>query len=286
MNSFSYHYDLRPVFDDFLTMSMCAVTQIPSEGKSHYESLYMDTIAKYANDELRHQFPKLFACLVLEMEERVKDTKGNDILGEYYELNFCRKNSGQFFTPMHVCHLMARSICGDSKDIEEPKRVLDPCCGSGRTLLAGAHCMGRGHEFYGIDIDHTCVKMTALNLFLNGIFHSEVMWADALSPGDFQMSYVISFLPLGIFRVEVKEQSKLWRMYRNSFPLKQSESKVEVTLPSEDSNQIEQGLQLQLFLKQPSKVAFYISRGVLIYENFSSLQNEFVTRYTGCKFIF
>ncbi len=107
--------------------------------------------------------------------------------------------------------------------------------------------MGKGHEFYGIDIDHTCVKMTALNLFLNGIFRSEVMWADALSPGDFRVSYVISFLPLGIFRVEVKEQSKLWRMYMNTFPAKQPEPKVDMTLPSEENTQTTQGLQMQLF---------------------------------------
>lgn len=41
LNGFGYHYDLRTVFEDFLTLSMCAVTQHPGKGKSHYEDLYL-----------------------------------------------------------------------------------------------------------------------------------------------------------------------------------------------------------------------------------------------------
>lgn len=235
MESFTYRYETRAVFDDFLTMSMCAVTQIPRAGKSHYEDLYLQTIASYAKDELRYNFPKLFAQLIFEMEKRATDTLGNDVLGEYFELNFCRKNSGQFFTPAPICEFMSKILVGDaSTNSGNPIRVLDSCCGSGRMLLAASRNIGRGNEYYGIDIDHTCVKMTALNLFLNGVFHSEVMWADALLPEDFRMSYSISLLPLGIFRIEQKEESRLWHMHRNSFgKRKQAQPKMEVTLPSE-----------------------------------------------------
>lgn len=248
MGSFGYRYDLRSVFEDFLTMAMCTVTQIPGEGKSHYEDIYLETVAKYAKDDLRHLFPKLFACLVLEMEERVADDLGNDVLGEYYELNFCKKNSGQFFTPMPVCNFMAQSVCGEKSD--ETKRVLDPTCGSGRMLIAGAKFLGPGNEFHGIDLDHTCVKMTALNLFLNGIFHSEVMWADALLRDDFKISYVISLFPLGIFRIENKEQSKLWHMYKNCFPDKEpAKTRATVTLPSKsgEADVTQAATQMSLF---------------------------------------
>ena len=247
MDSFTYRYDLRSVFEDFLTMSMCAVSQIPGAGKSQYEDLYMETIAKYAKDELRHVFPKLFAALVLEMEDRSTSSCGNDVLGHYYELHFSKKNSGQFFTPMPICEFMAHCVCGERT--EETKRVLDPTCGSGRMLLASSSILGPGHEYYGIDLDHTCVKMAALNLFLNGRFGSEVMCADALLPGDFRISYVISMLPLGIFRVEQKEQSKLWHLYRNSFPEKKvPQPRSEITLPSESGNQgFKSVFQIKLF---------------------------------------
>jgi len=84
-------------------------------------------------------------------------------------------------------------------------------------LLAAYKVTGPGHECYGIDIDRTCVKMTALNLFLNGVWNGEVMCANSLQPDDFVISYRISFSPLGIFKIEDKEKSKLWQMHGNSF---------------------------------------------------------------------
>jgi type I restriction-modification system DNA methylase subunit len=231
MDSFSYRYDLRPVFDDFLTMTMCAVTQIPCAEKSHYEDLYLETIAKYKDDDLRFQFPKLFAQLIVEMEERLDDGQGNDVLGEYYELNFCRKNSGQYFTPWPICQFMAKAICGNEANTADIQRIIDPTCGSGRMILAAAKNMGWRHEYDGIDLDHTCVKMTAINLFLNGVFHCEVMCANALNPDDFGMSYRLSFLPLGIFMIVDKESSRLWNMHKNSFEKKQ-ESVRSTVVPS------------------------------------------------------
>ena len=216
MHSFSYRYDLRVVFDDFLTMTLCAFSFNPATGKSHNEEMYMETIAKYATDDLRFNFPKMVSTLVTEMENRGNSGMGNDILGEFYEQNLYRKGAAQYFTPWPVCKMIASCLGGNPSETEEAKRILDPCCGSGRTLLAGADTFGKQHEYYGIDIDHICVKMTAINLFLNGVFHSEVMWADALAPDCFYMSYQISILPFGVFRVENKEHSRLWHMYKNS----------------------------------------------------------------------
>jgi type I restriction-modification system DNA methylase subunit len=253
METFRHHHDMRTVFDDFLTLSICAVSHNPLTKKSHDEDLYMETVAKYAKSDVRHNFPKLFAQLVIEMEERLSDGTGNDVLGDYFELNFCRKNSGQFFTPWPVCMFMASCLSDDRAEDAEPLRVLDPSCGSGMMLLAGARQIGPGNEYYGVDIDHTCVKMTALNLFLNGVFHSEVMWADALNPNDFRMSYRISFLPFGIFRIDRRENSRLWHMNLNTFtgnkkPQAQSKPVPDIKLPSE-SGGIQTGSvsQLQLF---------------------------------------
>lgn len=217
LNSFSYNFDLRTVFEDFLALSMCAVTQHPGKGKSHYEDLYLQTITPYKGNELRHQFPKAFASLITEMERDKGSSQGNDILGNFYEQNFTRKNSGQFFTPWPVCRFMAQCTIAEGPVESRPMRVLDPACGSGRTLLAGAEILGPGHKYFGIDIDHTCVKMSALNLFLNGIFGSEVMCADALVPESFRISYKISMFPFGIFRIEQREQSHLWHLYNASF---------------------------------------------------------------------
>lgn len=89
-------------------------------------------------------------------------------------------------------------------------------------LLASHHTIGLGHVYYGIDIDRTCVKMAAVYLFLHGMCNSEAMCANSLSPNDFVIEYRISFLPLGIFKIEDKAQSKLWHMHNKSFQKKPS----------------------------------------------------------------
>ena len=248
MEDFRNEFPRRTVFDDFLTITMCVVTQNPLTNQSHYENLYLETMSKYKNHDLRHQFPKLFAQLVVEMDENLTGGQGNDILGNYYELHFCEKNSGQFFTPNPICEFMAQILCGDgNEDRGKPLRVLDPTCGSGRMLISASKNLGPGNEYYGIDIDHTCVKMTAINLFFNGRFHSEVMWGDALSPVDFRMSYSISFLPLGIFRIEDREKSKLWHLHKKSFAQRETELKQPPAFISQEIKDTGPASQLVLF---------------------------------------
>lgn len=220
----SHRFSLFSVFDDFLTMSIAACTQNLQTKNSWYEDEYLETIGKYKNSELRHEFPKAFAYFVTEMEERVGSSLGNDVLGDFFEQHISNGRNGQFFTPYPICEFMASVTHTDQvSDTEnkEPLKILDPACGSGRMLLASYRINGPGNEYYGIDIDRTCVKMTALNLFLNGIWNSEVMCANALMPDDFVIAYRISFIPLGIFKIEVKEHSKLWYLHKNSFPVRE-----------------------------------------------------------------
>jgi len=217
-------FSLFSVFDDFLTMSIAACTQNLHTKKSWYEEEYLETIAKYKDSELSHEFPKAFSYLVIDMEERVGSSTGNDVLGEFFEQHISNGRNGQFFTPNPICQFMSSIIHTDKEcDSEtlEPLRILDPACGSGRMLLAAHRINGPGNEYYGIDIDRTCVKMTALNLFLNGVWNSEVLCGNALMPRDFIISYRISFLPLGIFKIEVKEHSLLWHLHKNSFPVQE-----------------------------------------------------------------
>jgi len=233
IESFQYHHDLSTVFDDFLIMSVAACGRNPSTGLAYDEDLYLKTIERYKDDPLRFNFPKMFASLSLEMTERVTSKEGTDVLGEFYESRLQKKGLSQFFTPYPICEFMARSAIGETEKHFEgrPMRILDPACGSGRMLVVAAHASEKKHECYGIDIDHTCVKMTALNLFLSGVFNSEVMCANALLPDEFRGSYVISLVPFGIFRIEEKEKSFLWHLvnskHRNNESKQETEEKPE-----------------------------------------------------------
>lgn len=201
-------------------MAIAACTQDIQNKKSWYEEEYLQTIAKYKACNLQHEFPKAFAHLTMEMEDRVSASFGNDVLGEFFEQHISNGRNGQFFTPNTICQFMASIVHADGiteSALNQPLRILDPACGSGRMLLASHRTHGPGHEYYGIDIDLSCAKMAALNLFLNGVWNSEVLCANALKPSDFVIAYHISFLPLGIFKIEDKVKSRLWHLHQQSF---------------------------------------------------------------------
>jgi type I restriction-modification system DNA methylase subunit len=245
--SIAHRVSLYTAFDDFLTMAIAAVTQNPGTKLSWYEGEYLHVMEKYKTLEVRHEFPNAFASLIMEMEDRVTDQSGNDVLGEFFETHISNGHNGQFFTPYHVCLMMALLTAGDTASKHDrPQRVINPTCGSGRMILASSRVLGPGHEYYGVDIDATCIKIAALNLFLNGVWNCEVMCANALSPFDFRFSYHISFLPLGIFKIEDKEKSRLWHLYNASFEKKESQAHTIVS-PIQFSGRQQDGSQLNLF---------------------------------------
>lgn len=60
----------------------------------------------------------------------------------FMSLNLGNEHNGQFFTPYHVCELMAEVTMEDV--VQKVKKdgyisIHDPCCGAGATLIAGIH---------------------------------------------------------------------------------------------------------------------------------------------------
>lgn len=139
------------------------------------EELYLKTIEKYTKGEQGKRgvdhIVKAFATLVESMEETQLD-----VLGDIYMGAVSRGEKGQFFTPMPVCDLMAEMT---TEKTDKPLNVLDSSVGSGGTLIAAGKRIPNGN-FVGVDIDHRCVKMTAINLALYGL-RGTVVHGDALS---------------------------------------------------------------------------------------------------------
>lgn len=237
---------LHQFFDDFLTMCICAFSFNPLTKQSNYEEEYLAIISKYKSNSLVELFPKALAQLTMAMEEHLC----TDVLGEFFELHISNGRNGQFFTPEPITDFM-NAIVGTDDETIESLRVLDPACGSGRMLLS-CHKRSKGrHKLYGIDVDNTCVKMTVINLFLNGCFNAEIMCANALAPNDFVISYKTSFLPFGIFKITEKEQSPLWHMHQKSFPSMQPKEKLSDKITLSDTPFIErknrESSQMKLF---------------------------------------
>lgn len=134
------------VWRDFIVLSACSVSN--ALDKSNYdkrEKRYLKIIKGYSKTEA-NLFPKLFAHMVMALEKNPEQ----DFLGKMFmDLELGNKNNGQFFTPYHVCELMAEISMSDAKSVIKEKGYIsinDPCCGAGATLIAGIHSVRKQLE--------------------------------------------------------------------------------------------------------------------------------------------
>lgn len=162
------HHNTRQVFEDFLEMAVCSLAGGTMEAE------YMEIVPRYAEGQKGKRaidaIPEAFGALVNAMEETRKD-----ILGDLFQGGITFGEHGQFFTPESICKMMAQMNIDASMT---GKRIFNPACGSGRTLLAASD-INRDNEFYGQDIDIRCVRMTAINLALRNLYGC-VIWGNSL----------------------------------------------------------------------------------------------------------
>lgn len=164
-------HNLSTVFDDLLTLIICAM------GRGTQEELYFQTIKRYDRKEL-DIFCRLFAELMKIYNLETQDNGICDPLGDYYEClasNYKKSNFGQFFTPFAICKIMSSFII----DIDDfGKKINEPCCGSGRMVLA-SNQITKGNYYICQDLDPICCKMTAINLCFHKI-NAEIHCMDTL----------------------------------------------------------------------------------------------------------
>jgi len=139
---------------------------------------------------------KYFAALTEGLESR----DWCDLFGDLYmefSSSLNKSRNGQFFTPENVCDLMAAitlyPIDPDSPDVQT---LSDPCCGSGRILLAADAAFRREGArrpfLVASDIDSECCLMTAVNFLVHGCM-GEVVCMDSLrGPDTFTHGYIVN----------------------------------------------------------------------------------------------
>lgn len=177
--SLSQRFHPWEMWNDFITMFACAISNAVDKG--HFdkrEELYMKAIKKY-NAQEREVFPQLAAEVVMALEKNPEQ----DFLGSVYmALNLGMKKAGQFFTPYHVCQLMADITIGNLlPQVKEHGYITinDCACGAGATLIAGIHSARRVLEKENLnwqnhilvtaqDIDFTTALMCYIQLSLLG----------------------------------------------------------------------------------------------------------------------
>jgi type I restriction-modification system DNA methylase subunit len=129
-----------------------------------------DQLQKISNFPRNNTLAPLLAMLGELLEEF------SDPLGELYMEMISKGHMGQYFTPEHVCDLLAEVSIASAEDC---KTVLDPTCGSGRMLLSAAK-RNRNMRFYGADVDKVCCKMAVANMLLQSLI-GEIAHMDSLS---------------------------------------------------------------------------------------------------------
>lgn len=138
-NKLTYHHRSWDIWRDFVIMFACSLSN-PAD-KARYderEERYLRIIKKY-NKEEQNMFSELAAHTVMALENNPEQ----DFLGSIFmELNLGNESGGQFFTPYHVCQLMAAVAMGDVvSQVEKDGYITinDCCCGAGATLIASVH---------------------------------------------------------------------------------------------------------------------------------------------------
>lgn len=225
MGELAYRHSISQVFDDFLTMAVCCY----SVGRM--EKIYLETISRYSKEEA-HTFAKALAAFNMAYCERLTEEGGwYDGLGEFFEEHnskFGRDAAGQFFTPPHICDLMAQMSWND--EVTEGN-VGDPACGSGRNLLAfdRLNPQNRFRFFYvAQDVDRRCALMCTLNMFMHGM-RGIVVHGDTLRMQAFG-GYRIWLPETGLF-IQPMTAEAAQQVMENPFELKQPEPVIEKEPP-------------------------------------------------------
>lgn len=170
LKELSYSRNHWAVFNDFLEYSL-----IMFKGFGLQKEDFAELEKIYPHSE---QHKTMFEAFVALGDIADNDGEGfKDPFGDYFMEHFSNDRKGQFFTPEHVCDMMVQLMIPEK--MEDGKKVLDPCCGSGRLLLSAAK-INRNAVFYAQDIDEVCCKMTVINFILNTMV-GEVQWTNSLT---------------------------------------------------------------------------------------------------------
>lgn len=165
-------HDRRTVFRDFVTMSAVALSKMDLRQAEAREELYMQTVRKYSSEEA-----VTIAHMFVELQEGLH-VAPRDLLGEIFmQIELGSSRMGQFFTPHHICELMAAITMSDDIVEKVAKHgfvtVHEPASGSGATVIAMMLAMrDRGLSYQrhahvtAIDLDPTAAMMAYVQLSL------------------------------------------------------------------------------------------------------------------------
>lgn len=142
-------YSVHEIFSDWIKMTAISISNaIDIRNYEPREREYMEVSHKYSKEEMM-EISHMCSLLTLACEEKMEDVLGYI----YMHLEISSTRLGQFFTPYHVCQLMAKM-----QSIPEEKiiKVNEPSCGAGGNIIALAEKMKEDGINYQERLSVTC----------------------------------------------------------------------------------------------------------------------------------
>ena len=127
----SYTRHTWQAWQDFTELAALSIAQATAYSEER-EEIYMRTIGRYTRKEAQ-LIPKLLALTIQALE-----IQRHDFLGEMFmELELGSKWHGQFFTPYHLCLLMAElTVSKEQFENDNIVSVNEPAVGAGAMVIA------------------------------------------------------------------------------------------------------------------------------------------------------
>ena len=178
INRMAGKYTPHQVFADWVEMSALSIAQ-SIEPDEEREEAFFGIAKKYSEDDFF-----TLGCMLGRLSFLLENGL-DDYLGKIYmELSTGNSHTGQFFTPFHVCEMMAGiALANYNGGIEY---LNEPSSGGGANILAYAKVMkAKGYNYQQLlevkaqDLDYKCVYMTYLQLSLAGV-NAEVIQGNSL----------------------------------------------------------------------------------------------------------
>lgn len=168
INRMAGKYTPHQVFADWVEMSALSIAQSIEPNKER-EDAFLSVARKYSEDNFL-----VLGCMLGRLSFLLENGL-DDYLGKIYmELSSGNSHTGQFFTPFHVCEMMAGVALADYDGGTE--YLNEPSSGGGANILAYAKVMkAKGYNYQQLlevkaqDLDYKCVYMTYLQLSLAGV---------------------------------------------------------------------------------------------------------------------
>ena len=134
------------VWRDYILLHACSISNVlDKDNYDQREKRYLKIIHQYSKEE-QAIFPELAAYTTMALDQNQEQ----DFLGKMFmRLDLGNRSAGQFFTPYHVCELMAEVVATNALEKIEQYGYIsinDPCCGAGVTLIAGVHVIRKQLE--------------------------------------------------------------------------------------------------------------------------------------------